>query len=106
MTREEAAPYLRKLFASGDEGIAPLAFAGAFGLSLPAAMAILEDLFRQRLLARVPNPKGMGYLCRIPKRGDEQAGFLFEAQGETMVKLQRAKKAKRVAPKVDQIPLF
>lgn len=107
MTRDEAAPYLRRLFAAGDEGLSPQAFAEALGLSLPPAMAILEGLYRQQLVARVPNPRGMGYLCRIPKRGDLQAGFIYEKQGETMVKLKKAKKGKAFKPpKADQIPLF
>ena len=107
MTRDEAAPYLRRLFAAGDDGLSPSEFAQAIGLSVPTAMAILEDLYRQRLVARVPNPKGMGYLCRIPKRGDHQAGFLYEPQGETMIKLKKAKKGKAAKPaKADQIPLF
>ena len=107
MTRDEAAPYLRRLFAAGDDGLSPQAFAEALGLSLPSAMAVLEDLYRQQLVARVPNPRGMGYLCRIPKRGDAQAGFVYEPQGETMVKLKKAKKSKAAKQrKADQIPLF
>lgn len=82
MTREEAAPYLLRLFAAGDRGILPADFALACGLTLPRAMLVLEDLYRQRLLARVPNPRGKGYVCRTPKRGDEQAGFLFDPTGE------------------------
>lgn len=110
MTREEAAPYLRRLFAAGDEGLRPDQFATAFSIPVPLAMVTLEGLYRQRLVARVPNPNGAGYVCRIPKRGDAQAGFLYEPQGETMIRLKKAKRSKRRdaarALPPDQIPLF
>lgn len=95
MTREEAAPFLLMLFASGEAGLTPAGFAEACGLPLPKALVILEDLYRQRLLARVPNPKAKGYVCRTPKRGDEQAGFLFEPQGEPVVTVSKKGKKKR-----------
>lgn len=107
MTRDEAAPYLRRLFASGDDGLSPPAFAEAFSIPIQLAMSHLEVLYRQRLVSRVPNQRGAGYVCRIPKKGDLQNGFLFDVQGETMVKLKKAKKAKALAkPVVDQISLF
>lgn len=70
--------YLRTVFAAGDDGILTETVAEHLKVSFHEARTILESLFRARKLSRLPNPRGRGLVWRIPKRGDADAGLLWE----------------------------
>jgi len=70
--------YLRTVFAAGDDGILTEKVAAKLDVDFHEARSILESLFRARKLSRLPNPRGRGLVWRIPKRGDADAGLLWE----------------------------
>lgn len=77
--------FLRTVFRAGDAGITSAEVARALDLPVEAAEAVLHGLFKTRKLARIPNPRGRGLAWRIPKRGDVEAGFIWEASGDPKV---------------------
>lgn len=74
--------YLQALFAASPRGEPAAEIAQRLGVSTEEAEQTLLGLWRRQLAARLPNPRGHGFLWRTKLRGDLQAGFLFELDDE------------------------
>lgn len=76
--------YLQALFRACPAGATAAQIAIWVGDAPDEALRIVEQLWREQMAARLPNPRGRGVVWRTALRADAHAGFLFELDGEPM----------------------
>jgi hypothetical protein len=74
--------YLQALFAACPGGASAAQIALWLGDRPEEAQAVIDALWRERMAARVPNPRGKGVVWRSALKADGMAGFLYESDGE------------------------